>query len=152
MKKFITILLISVVVLAMAATHDDRINPKYPVARYQFTQQTYTAGGSHAATTDTIQRVSGTIYRIDVLVSAVSESPTVAITWADQNGVKIIPDSLLASVSDGTNNIYLAESNKATQDANFNPVPHEGNITITVDPSATDADENMTVDVILYVR
>lgn len=63
--------------------------------------------------------------------------------------------STASSLADGTAHVLLAESHKATQDADFNPVPcWEETLTLSVDPSADagGVDQTLTVDVDLYLE
>ena len=160
--KIIEILVIAAMLAATVlafnmafGSYDQRaLSTGSPVARLAAAQQSWATGAGHAAASDTIQFVNGTIYRIDAIISSVTDNPTVAVTFRDQNSVVIIPDALCAALADGTNHIFLAESNKGTPDADFNPLPHSGNVTVSVDPSADPggAGQTLTVDVILYVR
>lgn len=137
-----------------AVTSDLRDIRRYTVARYEFDAVDWITDEGHTAQTSTIQNVCGTVYRIDVIISSVTANPTVAITWADQNSVVLVPNALCAALADGTRHYFLAESNKGTQDADFNPFPHNGNITLTIDPSADPGGsaQTLTVQPILYVR
>ncbi len=137
------------------ATYDRRpTNANNQVARLQFAQQSWATGEGHAAANDTIQYVNGTIYRIDVIISSVTDNPTVTLTLRDHNGIILVPDALFSTIADGTNHYFLAESNLGTPDADFNPVPHSGNVIATFDPSADPggAAQTLTVDLILYIR
>ena len=137
------------------SSYDRRPNfSRNPVARLAFSQFDWVTGEGHAAENETFQYVNGTIYRVDVIISSVTGNPTVTMTLRDQNGIILIPDALFATLADGTSHYFLAESNLVTQDADFNPVPHNGNVILTVDPSADASGEaqTLTVDFIMYVR
>lgn len=130
---------------------EDLRSEKRPVARIQFTRMSWATGAGHAAQTATVY-VNGIIERVDIIISSVTDNPTVNISWADLNSVVLLP--AMNTLADGTKHIKYGLSNKATQDADFNPVPHCGNITVTADPSADagGSAQTLTVDVILYVR
>lgn len=126
------------------------------IVKKKFSQITFTGGGSSDAQTatnlsNTHTGVHGTLLRVDVIVSAVSEAITVtaAITDTDNSGSYFSK----AGCADGAQTIALARSNKGTPDADFNEVPLCGNnLTLTVTPSAVDANEDMTVDVYIYLE
>ena len=130
---------------------EDLRSEKKPIARIHFTQMSWATGDGHAAQTATAY-VNGIIERIDIIISSVTGNPTVNVSWADLNSVVLLP--AMSSLADGTKHIKYGLSNKGTQDADFNPVPHCGNITVTADPSADPGGtgQTLTVDVILYVR
>lgn len=121
-----------------------------------FTQLDWITGEGHAAQTETLTKLYGTIVRIDVIISSVTDNPTVAITITDtDNGGTIASWTGGSVLADGTHHIMLARSNKATQDANFNEVPLCGdNLTLSADPSADagGAAQTLTVDVVLYLE
>lgn len=132
------------------ADDDKRRFPTKPIARIEFAQASWATGAGHTAQTDS-KIVNGTIKRVDVLISSVTDNPTVNVTITDQNSVEVIS---LSTLADGTKHMKLAESHKATQDADFNPVPVNGTLTVSIDPSADPGgtSQTLTVDVILYME
>lgn len=143
--------LLLVTFLLMGITSDKRANLEKPVGRIEF-QQTWITGEGHAAKTLT-RDVNGTIGRVDVILSSVTGNPTVIVTLRDQNSAIVVPDAFLNALADGTNHTFRAWSNLGTPDADFNAVPHNGNITVSMDPSADagGAGQTLTATVILYV-
>jgi hypothetical protein len=134
-------------------TSDKRVTGlQNPVARLQFEQASWVTGAGHAAVSKTIF-VSGTIYRMDVIISSVTANPTVALTFTDDNSVSLAELNQVA-LADGTNHTFDSVSHKGTADADFNPVTHHGDLSVSIDPSADPggAAQTLTVDVILYVR
>lgn len=133
------------------ATRDKRYEGE-SVARYEFAQLSWATGAGHAAKTATLGNVVGMIERVDIIISSVTGNPTVNISFVDQNSVVVLP--AMNTLADGTKHMKLAYSNKGTQDADFNAVPHAGLLTVSADPSADAGGEGqtLTVDVILYVR
>ena len=119
-----------------------------PIARVGFDQVSWLTSAGHAAKTTTRKGVNMLIERVDVIISSVTDNPTVTVTFADENGVAIIDPTNFTNLADGTNHIMLAT--KATAD--FDMVPVNGNITCTVDPSADPggAAQELTVDIIFY--
>jgi len=112
----------------------------------EFSQVSWATGAGHAAKTATAYNVNMLVERIDVLISSVTANPTVDVSFADGNGVVIIDATNFTTLADGTKHMKLAT--KATAD--FDAVPINGDITVTVDPSADPggAAQTLTVDVI----
>ncbi len=146
-----TLPLLLLAVLTMGASYDHREIQQSPVARVQFTRLSWVTGAGHAAQTATAA-VNGTITRIDLVASAVTGNPTLNVSYADDNGVVLLP--AMNSLADGTKHFKNALVNSISASADFNPVMHAGNITVTVDPSADagGSAQTLTVDVILYIR
>ena len=138
----------------IATTSEDRrvTGLQNPGARIQTVQKTWATGAGHAAQTDTVF-ISGTIYRMDVVISSVTANPTVAITCADDNGCVFGNELDHAALADGSTHYFDSQSSK-DDDADFNPVTHHGDIVVTMDPSADagGAAQSLAVDVIFYVR
>lgn len=125
------------------------------VVKVTMTQQSWATGAGHAAASETVYNLNGVVTRFDAIISSVTDNPTVAITFRDQNSCILIPDALCASLADGTNHIKLARSHKSSPDADFNPVPLcDTDVTISIDPSADPGGsaQTLTVDVILYLE
>jgi len=120
-----------------------------PIAKYQFDQVSWATGDGHAAKTAVRKGVNMLIERVDVLISSVTANPTVTITWADENSIVILDGTNFASLADGTNHLLL--STKSTAD--FDAIPVNNDITITVDPSADPggADQTLTVTVLRLI-
>jgi hypothetical protein len=117
-------------------------------------QLTWLTGEGHAAKTTTIPDVTGKLVRIDVVISNVTATPTtdIAIKQTDTNGPQLLALSTLAKA---THHVKLAESHKATQDADFNPIPLcNTDLFLSVDPSADPGGtaQVLTVDVVLYLE
>ncbi len=120
-----------------------------------FTQQSWATGAGHAAATETAYGLTGKLTRFDVITSSVTDNPTVAVTFRDQNSCILVPDALGAALADGSKHIKLAESHKSSPDADFNPVMLcDTNVTVSIDPSADPGGsaQTLTVDVILYLE
>lgn len=122
------------------------------IQKRSFKQLTWATGAGHAAETDTIGKITGKLVRVNVTISEVTGNPTSNISITDARGVVLAAFNTLA---DGTAHIKLAESHKATQDADFNPFPCVAEtLTLSVDPSADAGGTNqtLTVDVDLYLE
>ena len=146
MKKVVIWLMCCLLVaVALGATIDERNDGMRPIGKLQFTQLDWATGEGHAAQTTSINNANMLIERIDVLVSSVTANPTVAVTITDENSCTI---ATLTGLTDGTNHVKLAT--KATAD--FDAIPVNNTLTISVDPSADagGVTQTLTVDVILY--
>ena len=113
---------------------------EFPVFRKSITQMSWPGGGAGAAKTQDIA-LNGIIKRIVMKISAVSEAITVTMTITDDLGNVIFSTGAKA---DGAT--YIFDEGELGTDA-FCVV---GTITITVTPSAEDANEAMTVDADFY--
>jgi len=129
---------------------------KHPLpAKVICTQKTWITGAGNAAQTETAYGLTGKLVRVDVIISSVTNNPTVVVTFRDQNSCIIIPDALCAALADGTNHILLTESNKSTMDADFDPVMLcDSDITVSMDPSADagGTSQTLAVQVIFYLE
>jgi len=137
----------------MASNDRRHLDARFPIARYEFTQQTFPATAT-TALTDTLYDVCGTIKAIEILVAETEDNITYTVAIADENSAALFSEAALADL---TNHWRDSESGKGTQDADFNPIPVNGNLTVTITPSAKpDAasvgDHTATVDVILYLE
>jgi hypothetical protein len=136
----------------MASKSDQRhLGPSKPVATYQITQQSWATGAGHAAKTTDLANLNGMLERIDIIISSVTDNPTVDVTLTDSNSCTLVS---LTGLADGTKHVKLAYSNKSSPDADFNPIPINDTVTVSIDPSADAGGtaQTLTVDVILYVR
>ena len=102
---------------------------------YSTATKSWATGEAHAAQSQAIN-MRGLIVGLSIPISEVTANPTVAVTFRDADGAIIIPDALCATLADGTNHYKVALSHKASPDAEFNPAPVDGPITISIDPSA----------------
>ena len=136
------------------SSSDQRVTGQHKVARIQTDQVTWITGAGHAAQSETVF-ISGTIYRMDVVIPAVTGNAdlTVAITCADDNGCVFGNELDHAAQAHGVTNYFDSESS-TDGDGNFNPVTHHGNIVVTMDPNEDTGGtaQTLAVDVIFYVR
>ncbi|KKN19564.1 hypothetical protein LCGC14_0944500 [marine sediment metagenome] len=132
---------------------DDRRNEdaRFPVARYEFPTETLPAIGV-TAQTETLGNINGTIEALEIVIADTTDGVTFTVTITSATGATLFSE---ASLADNQTHYKVALSNKATQDADFNPIPVNSTLTVTVTPNASpDAAGNNTVDVqvIIYVR
>lgn len=123
------------------------------ITRRDFARLDWVTGEGHAAQTATISHVRGKCTRIDMIASSVTGNPTFSVAFQDGDGNAILPT--FSALADGTHHVKLAESNKAVQDADFNPMPFcDDDLTISVDPSADPGGSNqtLTIDVRLFLQ
>ena len=136
------------------SSSDERIKGQSPVARIQTATLSWATGAGFAAQTSTVF-VSGTIYRMDVVISTVTGNADLvaSITCADDNGGVFGNELDHASLAHSATHYYDSQSSK-NDDGNFNPVAHHGDITVTVDPNEDTGGtaQTLTVTVIFYVR
>lgn len=121
------------------------------IEQKEFAQVSWETGDLHAAQTKTLADIEGIIERIDIIISSVTDNPTVNLTITDENGCQIVA---FTSLADGTKHVKYALSKGAT-DSDFNPIPvNNTTLTLSVDPSADPGGtgQELTVDVILYLR
>ena len=129
------------------ATEDRRDEPGFPIARYEFGQQSW-ASGETTATTEDIT-ICGTIIAITVEINDNTGNRTLTLALADADSAALYSK---AAIPEAATTPYDAESSKSTPDADFNPIPVNGVITGTFTPSGDPSTSGMTADVTLYVR
>lgn len=127
------------------------------IYRRNFAVLDWVTSEGHAAQTADLTKVSGTIKAIRVAISSVTANPTVNVTLTDitESGLAAATLATLTGLADGTLHLKLAESHKATQDADFNPIPClDNDLRISVDPSADPGGsaQTLTVTVTLYIE
>ena len=132
----------------MAATLDKRHESgRYPVTRVEFAEETVAADQA-GADTDTSYNLNGTIYGIEFIVDDTTNGVTFTVALTSENSATL---ASVGSIADNGTTWLCAESNKATQDANFNPIPVCGDVTATITPSGVTGNA-VTAQVIIYMR
>lgn len=116
--------------------------------------KTWDTGGGHAPKTQTTGEANGTIIGLTVITSAVTENPTVAVTFRDDDGAIIIPDAAFTALAKDSEHLFWFLSEQSTLNATENPVAVKGPLTVSIDPSLalTTADETFTVKVRIFIR
>ena len=146
MNRYLIGALIGVLILTSFGANFDRRergDTRWPIARYEFAQQSW-ASGETGALTATVGNANMLIERMDVLISNATNAITFTVTIADENSVQVLT---FAGLAENTNHIKLAT--KATPD--FDAVPVSDNtLTVTITPSGDPGASGATVDVILY--
>lgn len=123
------------------------------ISRIDFATLDWVTDEGHGAQTTSIIHVRGKCTRIDIIISAVTDNPTVNVAFTDGDGLAIVP--AFNALADGTHHVKLAESHKAVQDADFNPIVFcDDSLTISVDPSADPGGvaQTLTVDVRVFLE
>ncbi len=152
LKKNLWLLLL--VPLLMAASVDRRHESgRFTVARYEFATQTFPATAS-AALAPTLANLNGTIYAIEVVTTDTQDGITYTVALTSGNSADLFSEATLA---DNSTHWRDAESEKVTQDADFNPIPVASTLTCTITPAdppdALEVGSKIaTVRVILYMR
>lgn len=139
----------------LVATSVDRRHEsgRFTVARYEFATQTFPATAS-AALAPTLTNLNGTIYAIEIVTTDTEDGITYTTAITSGNSASLFSEGSLA---DNSTHWRDAESEKVTQDADFNPIPVASTLTCTITPSAAPDNSSVgaktaTVKVILYMR
>jgi len=146
MKAKTVMILMLLAVLVIGASHDYRIE-KLPVARLDFAQGVWASAATAAL--EKTMNANGRCTQVAVAVNDNTGNRTATVTITDENGATLFTKSGIAEAATTT---YFAESNKATQDADFNPFLACGVLTATLTPSGDPSTTGMTVDVYLYLK
>lgn len=127
------------------------IRGSHPVARAEFAQLTYPNGASGGDLIDTATlNINGVVEQIEIEISTFTEgAETMTITIASDQNASLFSEATLA---DATTHLKQALSNKATQDADFNPALANGTLTLTGTISGDPGASGGTVDVTIYYR
>lgn len=134
------------------SSEDRRIEGRqFSLARFEFEQQTIPATGT-TAQTETLANINGTIVAIEIITSDTEDGATYTVALTTANGASLFSK---ASLADNSNHWLDAVSDTNPRDADFNPIPVNGTITVTVTPDKSpDAADLVapTVQVILYME
>ena len=133
--------------MAITVTDNRQDGPGFPIAKYQFTQQSWAAAASTATTEDI--KINGTIVAVEVIASDSANAITYTVALETSNGASVFS---VASIAENAKTWLDARSHKGTQDADFNPVPVNDTLTATFTPSGVPGTGGSTLDVILYVE
>lgn len=117
------------------------------IEKRTFAQKSWETGEGHAALTAELANIQGIIKRIDVLISEVTDNPTVDVTITDENSCTLVT---LSTLADGTKHVKLATSDST----DFDAIPVCNTLTASIDPSADPGGsaQTLTVTVILYLE
>ena len=130
------------------ATEDRRNDgPAFPIARYEFAQQSW-ASGETTALAPTL-KINGTIKAIEVVVSNATNGITVTVALSTSDSAAAYSK---ASIAENASTWLDAVSHKGTPDADFNPIPINDTVTATITPSGDPGTSGVTVDVKLWVE
>jgi len=132
----------------MASDDKRHLDARFPVARFEFEQGVWASGAS-GALAKTLANINGTIRAVEVTVNDNTGNRTATVTITTANGATVFTKS---GIAENASTFYVAESHKAVQDADFNPVPINTTLTATITPSGDPSTSGMTVDVKIYVR
>jgi len=132
----------------MASKDKRHLDKRFKVARYEFAQQSW-ANGETDALAPVLYDLNGTIKAIEVVVSDATNGITVTVALTSENTTALYSK---ASIAENATTWLDSDSSKGTRDADFNPIPVNGNITATITPSGDPGTSGVTVDVILYLE
>lgn len=117
---------------------------RYPVAVFQFDQQTWASGASGAKSV-TLNGINGIVEQIEVKINNNTGNRTATVVIASSNGGTLFSQ---AGIAENATTPY-----QATSDATgFDAFLCGGSVTATITPSGDPGESGMTVDVWLYVR
>jgi len=117
--------------------------PTEEIKRVEFPTITWVTSEGHAPKTAVVRNVNMLVERIVLIISSVTGGPATTFTFADDTGAVIIDPTNFAALADGT--VYQKLSTKATAD--FDAVPINGDITITMDPDADAGGSGQTLSI-----
>ena len=137
----------------MASEDKRHLSRSFPIARYEFATQTFPPTAS-ADLIVTLANLCGTIKAIEILIAETQDSINYGFSLTDENAAVVFSEGAIAH---NTQSWRDSESGKAGPDADFNPIPVNGTLTMTISPSAppdagTVGDHTATVQVILYIK
>ncbi len=137
----------------MASEDKRHLDRRFPIARYEFETQTFPATDDDALVV-TLDNLCGTIKAIEILIAETEDVINYGFSLVDENAAVIFSEAVIAH---NTENWRDSESGKAAPDADFNPIPVNGTLTMTITPDAApDAlevgDHIATVQIILYME
>jgi len=116
------------------------------VRKLSLPQQSW-ASGVTAAKAPTLA-VRGKCEQIVVDISVNTGTVTATLTITNADGATLYTK---AGIPTGAKTVYLANSNKGTQDADFNAFLADEICTFTITPSGDPSTTGVTIDVALYV-
>ena len=116
------------------------------VKRLPIEQQSWASGATAALAP--IRKVTGRVEQIVVKISNATNGITFTLTITDEDSAQLYTK---ASIAENATAIYTANSNKATQDADFNAFLADGTLTFTLTPSGDPGASGVTVDVAVFV-
>lgn len=137
----------------MASEDKRHWDKRFPIARYEFATQTFPPT-LIAALAPTLANICGTIKAIEILIAETEDAINYGFSLTDENADVIFSEAVIGH---NTQNWRDSESGKAAPDADFNPIPVNGTLTMTITPdNKPDAgevgDHIATVQVILYME
>lgn len=117
------------------------------VRKYTLPQQSW-ASGVTAATTPTMS-VHGRVEQIVVKINNNTGSATLTLAITSENESGSLYSQ--AAIPKNATTVYRANSEKATQDANFDAFLVDEKLTFTCTPSGDPSTSGMTADIAIYV-
>lgn len=116
----------------------------------------WVTGEGHTAQTADLSDITGILHAIDIVISTVTDNPTVTITLTDiTDTTYTLQLEQFSTLADGTHYRYLRNSKEYDADKDIDGhVFVKNDLRITVDPSADPggSDQTLEVDVSLYLE
>lgn len=123
------------------------LDKRFPIADYEFDQGEWVAAAGGAVSKALGFKICGTIFAMDVKINATTNNITMTVALKSVSGTTLCSVALIPD--DGTTMIH-AESGKA--DADFNPIPMLGPLTLTMTPSGVPGVSGAECDVTIFMR
>ena len=120
---------------------------RFPVAHFEFDQGIWASGESAEVQKESDSKICGEIFAIEVIINATSNVITFTVTLDSANGAELCS---IATIAKGQTTMLYAESGKG--DADFNPIPIFGPLTVGMLPNGDPGASGATCDVIIYMR
>jgi hypothetical protein len=134
-------------IVAVTKVDNRYMGDQYPIAKYSTTQLSFAVGDANAAST-TLYNINGMLERIDVITSdANTTGDNFSVSIADEGGTELVAFSTI-SMDSAARTLYLSTSDET----DFNSVPVNGNLVITVDPNGEPNDAALTVDINVFLQ
>lgn len=116
----------------------------------------WVTGEGHTAQTADLTHVTGTIKRIDLEATSVTDNPTFDATLSSVSSAGLLATlASFSTLADGTLHVKVSESGKGTPDADFNPIPCvDDTLRISLDPSADPGGvtQTLTITVTMFLE
>ncbi len=131
----------------MASKDRRHWDERFPVANFDFDQGEWAAAAAGEVQQDSDCVLCGEIIAIEVIINATTNVITFTVTLDSVSGTELCN---IAAIPRGVTTMLYAESGEG--DADFNPIPINGPLTVGMLPSGAPGASGATCSVIIYMR
>lgn len=131
----------------MANKDRRHLDERFPIAHFEFDQGEWAALGVAEVQQESGSKICGEIFAIEVIISTTTNPITFTVTLDSVSGTELCN---IAAIANGQTTMLYAESGAG--DANFNPIPILGPLTVGMLPSGAPGAGGATCEVIIYMR